>query len=57
MDFEYSDKVKALRERLIDFMDAHVYPIEKERDHFHMANGVPASPIWNMRRWPRSWAG
>lgn len=46
MDFEYSDKVKALRERLIDFMDAHVYPIEKERDHFHHD---PAN-LW--KRWP-----
>ena len=34
MDFEYSAKVKALREQLIGFMDEHVYPIEKERDHF-----------------------
>ncbi len=46
MDFEYSDKVKALRARLIDFMDAHVYPIEKERDHFHHD---PAN-LW--KRWP-----
>ena len=46
MDFEYSDKVKALRGRLIDFMDAHVYPIEKERDHFHHD---PAN-LW--KRWP-----
>jgi acyl-CoA dehydrogenase len=28
MDFEYSDKVNALRERLRAFMDAHVYPNE-----------------------------
>jgi acyl-CoA dehydrogenase len=45
MDFEYSDKVKALRERLIAFMDAHVYPIEKERDRFH---SDPAN-VWT--RW------
>ncbi|KEQ52273.1 acyl-CoA dehydrogenase family protein [Sphingobium chlorophenolicum] len=46
MDFEYSDKVKALQAQLIDFMDAHVYPIEKERDHFHHD---PAN-LW--KRWP-----
>jgi len=46
MDFEYSDKVQALRAQLIDFMDAHVYPIEKERDHFH---NDPAN-LW--KRWP-----
>ena len=34
MDFEYSDKVRDLRARLSDFMDEHVFPIERERDHF-----------------------
>ena len=29
MDFEYSDKVKALQQRLGAFMDEHVYPNEK----------------------------
>jgi len=29
MDFEYSAKVKALQQRLIAFMDAHVYPNER----------------------------
>ena len=28
MDFDYSDKVKGLRERLLAFMDQHVYPNE-----------------------------
>ncbi|BAV63673.1 acyl-CoA dehydrogenase family protein [Sphingobium cloacae] len=46
MDFEYSDKVKALRAQFNDFMDAHVYPTEKERDHFH---NDPAN-LW--KRWP-----
>ena len=46
MDFEYSAKVKALRDQLIEFMDAHVYPIEKERDHFH------ADPANLWKRWP-----
>jgi acyl-CoA dehydrogenase len=31
MDFDYSDKVKALAARLQGFMDAHVYPIETAR--------------------------
>jgi acyl-CoA dehydrogenase len=30
MDFEYSDKVKALQERVSAFMDEHVYPNEDE---------------------------
>ncbi|MCB2059668.1 MAG: acyl-CoA dehydrogenase family protein [Novosphingobium sp.] len=34
MDFEYSAKVKELREKLISFMDENVYPIEEERDRF-----------------------
>jgi hypothetical protein len=29
MDFEYSDKVKALQARLGAFMDEHVYPNER----------------------------
>ena len=34
MDFQYSDKVEALRTRVLAFMDAHVYPVEAERDAF-----------------------
>jgi acyl-CoA dehydrogenase len=29
MNFEYSEKVKALQKRLSAFMDEHVYPNEK----------------------------
>ncbi|MDX1581188.1 MAG: hypothetical protein R3360_06145, partial [Alphaproteobacteria bacterium] len=29
MDFEYSDKVKKLIERVSSFMDEHVYPAEE----------------------------
>jgi acyl-CoA dehydrogenase len=29
MDFEYTDKVKKLQERLLAFMDEHIYPNEK----------------------------
>ncbi|MES1971487.1 MAG: acyl-CoA dehydrogenase family protein [Pseudomonadota bacterium] len=34
MNFEYGEKVDALRARVTAFMDEHVYPIEQERDHF-----------------------
>ncbi len=34
MDFHYSAKVQDLRERLIAFMDEHVFPIEQAREHF-----------------------
>lgn len=34
MDFQYSRKVQDLRERLIAFMDEHVFPIEAERERF-----------------------
>ena len=30
MDFTYSEKVQALQERLNDFMQAHVYPVEQD---------------------------
>ncbi len=38
MEFEFSDKVKALRERLQAFMDAHVYP--NEATHSQQLNGA-----------------
>jgi hypothetical protein len=31
MDFEHSDKVKALQAKLGAFMDQHIYPNEKPR--------------------------
>lgn len=34
MDFQYSPKVQELRARVDAFMQAHVFPIEAERDHF-----------------------
>jgi acyl-CoA dehydrogenase len=34
MNFEYSDKVKALLAQVETFMDVHVYPIEAERSAF-----------------------
>ena len=32
MDFDYSDKVKALQEKLRRFMDDHIYPNEQRFD-------------------------
>jgi acyl-CoA dehydrogenase len=32
MDFEYSDRVKELRQQLVAFMDEHVYPNERTHD-------------------------
>ena len=39
MDFDYSDKVKALREKLTDFMDRHVYPAESVHEEQRTASG------------------
>ncbi len=35
MNFEFSDKTKALQEQLTQFMEAHIYPVEKEVAAFH----------------------
>ena len=63
MDFEYSDKVKTLREKLTAFMDAHVYPTEQDRidfqhDHANLWKPWPgiedikakakAEGLWNL---------
>jgi len=48
VDFEYSPKMQALREKLGGFMDAHVYPIEKERDHFLH------DPVNQWKPWPET---
>ena len=62
MDFEYSPKVAALRERLLDFMNEYVYPAEAEyfaaldaggSAHFDQAASatgiVPLAPIAETR--------
>ncbi|MGE4411424.1 MAG: acyl-CoA dehydrogenase family protein [Sphingobium sp.] len=46
MDFQYSEKVEKLRNEINAFMDAYVYPIEKERDDYH---ADPAN-LWKV--WP-----
>jgi acyl-CoA dehydrogenase len=63
MDFEYSDKVKALRDRLTEFMGRHVYPAEEVYDrqiaesgdkHHHPAimeelkAKARAAGLWNL---------
>ena len=34
MNFEYTDKSKALQKRVDDFMQQHIFPLEKEYDEF-----------------------
>src|ERR1700760_1020453 len=41
MDFEFSDRCKELRERLLAFMDEHVYPAEAVYDEQLTASGDP----------------
>lgn len=48
MDFEYSDKVKALIARVEAFMDAHIYPNEKARSAWV---SDPAN-LWKV--WPET---
>lgn len=46
MNFEYTDKTKEYINRLNDFMDAHVYPVEKEVYAFL------ADPANRWKHWP-----
>lgn len=46
MNFDYSDKSKALQQKLKDFMELHVLPIEKEVALFHQN----PDNVWT--RWP-----
>ena len=43
MDFEFSDRCKELRERLLAFMDEHVYPAEPVYHEQLVASGDPHS--------------
>ncbi len=46
MNFEYSDKVLDLRKQLLQFMEAHVRPVEKEVEAFHR------HPDHQWQSWP-----
>lgn len=46
MNFDYSDTSLALQEKLKDFMETHIHPIEKEVESFHQ------NPENNWKRWP-----
>ena len=46
MNFEYSEKSKALQQQLNAFMEEHIYPIEHEVEVFHRQ----PENIW--KRWP-----
>ncbi|MEH6512496.1 MAG: acyl-CoA dehydrogenase family protein [Maribacter arcticus] len=46
MNFDYSDKSIALQEKLKDFLETHVHPIEKEVELFHQ------NPENSWKRWP-----
>ena len=43
MDFELSDRCKLLRERLLAFIDEHVYPAEAVYHEQLVASGDPHS--------------
>ena len=47
MNFDHSDKVKALLARLEAFMDAHVYP--HEADYYHWVH----DPAYLWQEWPK----
>ncbi|WP_101758063.1 acyl-CoA dehydrogenase family protein [Oceanicoccus sp. KOV_DT_Chl] len=41
MHFEFSDKVKNLQQRLTDFMEEHVYPVEQEYNAYFLSAENP----------------
>ena len=66
MEFEYSDKVKPLQEKLRRFMDEHIYPNEQRHDdeiEHNTRQGrrwTPlklAKPISNLADWRNYWDG
>jgi acyl-CoA dehydrogenase len=46
MEFEYSDRCKALQEKLLKFMDEHIYPNEKAFDEEVDRNGREKGNRW-----------
>jgi acyl-CoA dehydrogenase len=49
MEFEYAPKVIALRDRLLKFMDEHVYPNEQRHDEELAANAKAGRPTPSCR--------
>lgn len=46
MDFQFSDNVCALQEKLTRFMDEHIYPLEADYDdHIEQAGGWSTPPV------------
>jgi acyl-CoA dehydrogenase len=55
MDFEFTDKVKALRQRLLAFMDEHIYPNEQRfADEVERARWSPTRVIEELKPKARS---
>ncbi len=46
MNFEYSEKISSLQEKLNAFFDAHIYPVEEEVNTFNY------NPDNRWKRWP-----
>ena len=44
MNFDYTDRSKDLQKRVSQFMDTHIFPVEKEAEEYHRAN------LWQT--WP-----
>ena len=51
MEFTYSDKVKALEDKLGAFMDQHIYPNEERYER-----EVESSDRWPLEPVPAGWA-
>ena len=50
MDFDLSEKAKSYQEKVIRFMEEHIYPIENEVSEYHAKiKGLYAS-LWRERR-------
>src|ERR1017187_9131087 len=50
MNFEFSDKVKQLQQRLLSFMDEHVYPNEQRyRDEIQNDRRSPARVVEELK--------
>ncbi|MBM3785771.1 MAG: acyl-CoA dehydrogenase [Acidobacteria bacterium] len=48
MHFEYSERCQELRQRLLAFMDEHIYPNEKSYDMEDLKRRARAAGLWNL---------